>query len=121
MGGVEISRHLLKNFEAFADPKNKEYITRDSLLDAAYPRRNSSFTPQNTAFARELLSRHDLMDKLDGDRKGNLEEKSDTSRSDAKLENENPIDIGQMSLEERMYDLQRKFALAIFESHTRNA
>lgn len=82
-GNGEVSSHLLKNFEKFADPKSKEYITRHSLLDAAYPRRNSSFTAQDSEFARELLSRHDLMDKLDVDRRGNMDDKID--RTNIKL------------------------------------
>jgi len=82
-GDGEVSSYLLKNFEKFADPKSREYITRHSLLDAAYPRRNSSFTAQDSEFARELLSRHDLMDKLDVDRRGNMDDKID--RTNIKL------------------------------------
>lgn len=82
-GDVEMGRHLLNKFDKFSDPKNKEYITRNSLLDAAYPRRNSSFTPADSTFARELLSRHELMDKLDADSRGKLDEKID--RTNIKL------------------------------------
>lgn len=79
MSEAELSNHLYVHFDRFADPKQPDVVTRQSLERIAYSSTQSGVRAEDSQFARALLENHGLMDKLDG---------SGQFRHDGKIERE---------------------------------
>lgn len=64
----QLAQQLLDKFQAFTDPRNPGYVTRQSLSNmAARPLTGNPGMDQNIRLAREILKRPELMGALDRD------------------------------------------------------
>ena len=62
----DLARMLLNNFDAFKDPKQPWFVTKDGLSDMANkPLTGNTSQDQNIRLARELMKRPELVNALD--------------------------------------------------------